>query len=61
MFILYFSVLSLSIMFHEVYSDNLTLSVVDLNQIKLATDEDKTYHIDYWASLFKADSWEGIA
>ena len=46
---------------HEVYSDNLTLSVVDLNQIKLATDEDKTYHIDYWASLFKADSWEGIA
>ena len=45
---------------HEVYSDNLTLSVVDLNKIELATEEDKAYHIDYWASLFKADSWEGI-
>ena len=45
---------------HEVYSDNITLSVVDLNQIELATKEDKAYHIDYWASLFKADSWEVI-
>lgn len=45
---------------HEVYSDNLTLSVVDLNQIELATDEDKAYHIDHWASLFKSQTWEGI-
>ena len=45
---------------HHLYSDNLTLSVVDLSQINLATDEDKKYHIDYWAKLFKATTWEDI-
>ena len=45
---------------HHVYSDNLTLSVVDLSHIELATDEDKEYHIDYWAKLFKATTWEEI-
>lgn len=45
---------------HQLYSDNLTLSVVDLSQIELATEEDKRYHIDYWASLFKATTWEEI-
>ena len=32
--------------------------MVNLNQIELATEEDKTYHIDYWASIFKAKTWE---
>ena len=45
---------------HHVYSDNLTLSVVDLSHIELATDEDQEYHIDYWAKLFKVTTWEEI-
>ena len=45
---------------HTIYSDKFMLSVVDLNYINLATDEDKEYQIDYWASLFKATTWEDI-
>lgn len=32
---------------HHVYSDNLQLRVVELNQIHLATEEDKQYGLDY--------------
>lgn len=42
------------------YSDKLRLSVVDLTRTDLATGEDKSYHIDYWASLFKSTTWEEI-
>lgn len=42
------------------YSDKLRLSVVDLSKTDMATEEDKAYHIDYWASLFKAATWEEI-
>ena len=45
---------------HLVYSDKFTLSVVNLNQIELATEEDKRYKIDYWARVFKAKTWEEI-
>lgn len=45
---------------NHVYSDNLTLSVVNLSRIDLATEEDKKYHIDSWAQLFKATTWEEI-
>ena len=45
---------------HSKYSDKLTLSVVNLKHIDLATAEDKKYHIDKWAALFKADTWEEI-
>lgn len=45
---------------NSVYSDKFRLSVVILNQIDLATDEDKHYQIDYWAALFKAGTWEEI-
>lgn len=45
---------------HNLYSDKLLLSVVDLTRIDLATAEDKLYHIDCWASLFKANTWEEI-
>ena len=34
--------------------------MVDLTQIEMATEEDKTYQIDYWARLFKAKTWEEI-
>ena len=42
------------------YSDKFTLSVVNLKHIDMATAEDKKYHIDKWAALFKADTWEEI-
>ena len=34
--------------------------MLDLTHIDLATEEDRKYHIDYWASLFKATTWEAI-
>ena len=45
---------------HHIYSDNITLSVVNLSKIDLATEEDRKYHIDKWAALFKAKTWEEI-
>ncbi len=44
----------------NVYSDRFTLSVVELNHIDMATEEDKAYGIDKWAGLFKATTWEDI-
>lgn len=43
-----------------VYSDKFILSVVNLNQIELATEEDEVHKIDYWARIFKAKTWEEI-
>lgn len=34
--------------------------MLDLTHIDLATEEDRSHHIDYWASLFKAKTWEEI-
>ena len=45
---------------HSKYSDKFTLSVINLKHIDMATAEDKKYHIDKWAALFKADTWEEI-
>ena len=45
---------------YAVYSDKLQLSVVDLTHTDLATEEDRRYHIDKWAALFKAATWEEI-
>ena len=42
---------------HLVYSDKFIISVVNLNQIELATKEDQDYNIDYWARIFKAKTW----
>lgn len=50
----------LNIKNHLLYSSKFTLSVVNLNQIKLATEEDREYQIDYWAAMFKAGTWEEI-
>ena len=44
----------------ELYSDKFSLRVVNLTQIKNATEEDKHYRIDYWARLFKATTWEEV-
>lgn len=45
---------------HLLYSDKFRLSVVNLNCIELATEEDKAYQIDYWAALFKVKTWEEL-
>ncbi len=50
----------LNIKNHKLYSDKFTLSVVDLTQTELATEEDKSNRIDYWARLFKARTWEDL-
>ena len=50
----------LNIKNHEIYTGKFTLSVVNLNQIELATEEDHKYGIDHWARLFKATTWEAI-
>lgn len=45
---------------HRIYSDKFILRVVNLNQINLATEDDKNHKIDYWARLFKARTWEEL-
>lgn len=45
---------------HRIYNDKFRLSVLDLTQIELATEEDIAYQIDYWARFFKAKTWEEI-
>lgn len=50
----------LNINTHYLYSSKFSLSVIDLNQIDLATVEDKLYGIDHWARLFKSRTWEEL-
>ena len=38
---------------HHVFIDKLSIRVIDLTNISLATEEDKRYNIDKWARLFK--------
>ena len=45
---------------NNIYSDKLLLNVLDLNQIHLATDEDISCGLLYWARLFKAKTWEEL-
>ena len=44
----------------KVFNDNIELCVLDLNQINLATEEDKARGIDLWARFFKATTWEDL-
>lgn len=50
----------LNIKNHGLYSDKLSLHVVDLTHIELATEEDKAWMIDHWARLFTATTWEEV-
>ena len=43
-----------------IYNRNFCLRVLSLNQIEIATEEDKRWHIDEWARLFKATTWEEL-
>lgn len=45
---------------HQIYTDKLQLSVVELKNTDLATGEDRHYQIDQWAKLFKAGTWEEL-
>ena len=56
----YATYMLLNVKNHTLYSDKLRLSVVDLTHTNLATEEDKQYHIDKWAALFRASTWEEI-
>ena len=44
----------------RIYTSNFTLSVLNLRRVDLATDEDKKWKIDKWATLFKAKTWEDL-
>ncbi len=44
----------------KIYTDKMWLSVVELNSIELATEEDRLHKIDQWAKLFKAKTWEEL-
>jgi len=44
----------------RIYSDKLSLHVLQLNGDQYATEEDKAYNIDYWARLFKSTTWEEL-
>jgi len=44
----------------RIYSSKLALHVLQLNKEEYATEEDKSYQIDYWARLFKATTWEEL-
>ena len=45
---------------HYLLTDKLSIGVIDLTNINLATDEDKRYNTNKWAKLFKAQTWEEI-
>ena len=45
---------------HQIYNDKFRLNVLELNQIHLATEEDRERGLDKWAELFKATTWEDI-
>lgn len=45
---------------HEIFNDKFQLNVLELNEIHLATEEDKKRGLDQWASLFKARTWREI-
>ncbi|MDE7299498.1 MAG: Rpn family recombination-promoting nuclease/putative transposase [Lachnospiraceae bacterium] len=44
----------------RIFSDRLRISVVYLNRIELATEEDKIYGLDLWARAFRAATWEEL-
>lgn len=43
-----------------VYTDKLQLSVIELNHVELATDEDRLYGIDKWVTFFKTKTWKEL-
>ncbi|MDE6852220.1 MAG: Rpn family recombination-promoting nuclease/putative transposase [Lachnospiraceae bacterium] len=46
---------------YQKYSDKFRLAVVDLTQIKLATEEDRAYQIEQCAQIFISKDWSELA
>jgi predicted transposase/invertase (TIGR01784 family) len=44
----------------KLYTGKFSITVVELKQINLATDDDRAKHRDLWARFFKAGSWEEL-
>ncbi|MBR5421716.1 MAG: Rpn family recombination-promoting nuclease/putative transposase [Lachnospiraceae bacterium] len=44
----------------RLYTDKFSIRVLELNNVSLATEEDKRYNIDKWARLYKAETWEDV-
>ncbi len=45
---------------NKIYTDKLQLSIMELNNINLATEEDHLYKLDKWAAFFKAKTWKEL-
>lgn len=45
---------------NNIYSDKFLLNVLDLNHPELATEADISCGLQYWARLFKAETWEEL-
>ena len=45
---------------HKIYTGKFQLSVLYLNHVDKATEEDIACHLDYWAKFFKATTWEDL-
>ncbi len=50
----------MNIINHNVYTTKFNLYVIDLTQIKLATQEDVDTGLVYWTQVFKAKTWEEL-
>ena len=50
--------LLMDVIHHRIYSSKFAVNVLDLSHIELATEEDKSWSLDFWAKLFKTRTWE---
>jgi hypothetical protein len=48
----------MDVIHHRIYSSKFAVNVLDLSHIELATEEDKSWSLDFWAKLFKTRTWE---
>lgn len=48
----------MDVIHHRIYSSKFAVNVLDLSHKELATEEDKSWSLDFWAKLFKTRTWE---
>ena len=44
----------------NVYTSIFGMNVLSLNRIPLATEEDRNHKLDFWAKVFRAETWEEL-
>lgn len=44
----------------RIYNSNFRMNVLNLDYTHLATREDKKHHLDHWAKMFTAKTWEEL-